>query len=436
MNAFRLPSRIPHARGLCCLAITVATLAPLSSAQIQVSYGFGSQRYAVATAGTFPGGFAVAPNGNLVLFDGAAIVERDRRGGFVRTVYSAAPTFGSFLRFSPDGTKLYFGESGAGNLLELAWPSGSARNLSNIDFNYDIAFDAQGVPYVSANPGFAGQVIFRVDPVTGALDRIAALPGASGPIVFGAGDALYAMIVPGTFPPPPGAFSVVRYSAAQIQSAIGAGELGAAQATAVLTGLNGGSNLAIDGEARLLLTTGNALLAFADGGAPETLVSAGPNDYLGGFAFEFGTSPFFRPLGDPSGGTAILTSTDFASTYDAVEITPSRARFGISAPNPVPPGPLSILLAGARPHAPLILWIAQQRLAPELPIFTPRPFLLGCDPTTLLVALPAQANNVGDVFFQFQVPAGASGYSSIWQGLYFDALGAYASSEPIEIVLQ
>ncbi|MBK9383882.1 MAG: hypothetical protein IPN34_03515 [Planctomycetes bacterium] len=436
MNDFHPHSRPSFALRASGLVLAAALCASESDAQLRVSYGFGSNRYSVASPGTSPGGFALAPNGNLVLFDGTAIVERDRLGGFVRTLYSAAPTFGSFLRFSPDGSKLYFGESGAGNVLELAWPAGTSRLLANIDFNYDIGFDTQGVPYVTANPGFAGQVIFRVDPITGALDRIAALPGASGPIAFGAHGELYAMIVPGVFPPPAGAFSVVRYSAAQLQSAIGAGELGAAQTSPVLTGLDGGSSLALDGEARLLLTTGAALLAFADGGVPETLVSAGPGDYLGAFAFERGSTPFFRPLGDPSGGTVILTTTDFSTTYDAVEIAPSRARFGISAPNPVPPGPLSILLAGGRPHAPLILWIAQQRLSPELAIYTPRPFLLGCDPATLLVALPAQSNNVGDIVLQLEVPPGASGFASTWQGIYFDAQGPYASSEPFEILLQ
>jgi hypothetical protein len=61
---------------------------------------------------------------------------------------------------------------------------------------------------------------------------------------------------------------------------------------------------------------------------------------------------------------------------------------------------------------------------------------LGCDPRTLLVALPLQANGVGDVVLQLEVPPGASGFASTWQGIYFDAQGPYASSELLEIVLQ
>lgn len=422
---------------LACGALVLAVLFdPSVSAQVGGEPGFATRRYNVAPPGTFPGGFALAPNGNLVLYDGSAIVERDRQGGFVRTVYSAAPTFGSFLRFAPDGASLYFGESGAGNVFRLAWPSGSAAVAANIDFNYDAAFDAQGVAYVSANPGFAGQVIFRLDPQNGIPDRIAALPGASGPIVFGASGELYAMIVPGVFPPPAGAFSIVRFDAAQVASAIGSGELGAAQAAVVHAGLDGGSSLALDGEGRLLLTTGTELLAIEIGGASERLAGAGSGDYLGAFAFELGSSPFYRPYGAASGGTAVLSTTDFATTYDVVELIPARSQLAASALNPLPPGPLVLTLSGAAPQAPVLLLVAGRPALPELAVGSPRPFLLGVDPAALLVLLPLVTGVQGDLALPLIAPAGAAGFASTWQAVLFDPQGPYASSAALELVMR
>jgi hypothetical protein len=422
---------------LTCGALIVASLvSSTASAQIAVEPGFDARRYNVAPAGTVPGGFALAPNGNLVLYDGSAIVERDRQGGFVRTVYSAAPTFGSFLRFAPDGSSLYFGESGAGNVYRLAWPSGSAAVAANVDFNYDAAFDAQGVAFVSANPGFAGQVIYRLDPQTGTPDRIAALPGASGPIVFGAGGELYAMIVPGVFPPPAGAYSLVRFDAAQVASAIGSGELGAAQATVVHGGLDGGSSLALDGEGRLLLTTGTELLALEIGGGSERLASAGSSDYLGAFAFERGTTPFCRAYGAASGGTVVLTTTDFATTYDVLELAPARPLLAASAPNPLPPGSLVLTLSGAAPHAPVLLLVAAQPAQPELAVLLSRPFLLGIDPAALLLVLPLATTGQGDLALPLIAPSGASGFASTWQAVLFEPQGPYASSAALELVMQ
>lgn len=431
------PAKLSFRTVLAGSALSAVLCASSAVAQVTVEDGFTTQRVPVAAAGVFPGGFEVAPNGHLVLYDGTAIIELDRQGAFVRTVYSAAPTFGSFLRFSSNGTKLYFGESGAGNVYELAWPAGTSRLLGNVDFNYDCALDLQDAPFVSANPGFAGHQILRLDPVSGVSDRIASLPGASGPIAFDALGNLYAMIVPASFPPPPGSFSVIRFSAAQVQSAIGASELNVAQATTVLAGLDGGANFAFDGAGQLLMTTGSSLLAVdPTSGIAETLVQAGPSDYLGAFAFERGTTPFFRPYGAASGGSLILTSTDFFSFYDAIELTPARPALSLNVPNPVPAGPVVMILAGTAPHAPILLCVGLQSTTPEYGLFFQRPFLLGVDLASLIVLAPFVANAQGDLALSFQVPSGANGFASTWQGVVLDPQGPYASSAPLLITLQ
>jgi len=129
--------------GLPVLALVLsAALAPPIPAQVPEP-GFSSSSYTLAPGGAFVGGLESLANGNLVVYDGAAVVEIARAdGSFVRTIFTppGAP-FGAFLRLAPDLNRLYFGESSSGYVWELDLAGGTANIVASLVFPYDLVFD-------------------------------------------------------------------------------------------------------------------------------------------------------------------------------------------------------------------------------------------------------------------------------------------------------
>jgi len=116
------------------------------------------------------------------------------------------------------------------------------RLLAQLAFNYDLDFGPSGELYVSANPGFAGNRIERIDPAQGTRETVVQLAGASGPVAVDDAGNVYTVDVPASFPPPPGSYSVLRYTAAQIAFAASSGTpLTANEARIVRAGLDGGA---------------------------------------------------------------------------------------------------------------------------------------------------------------------------------------------------
>lgn len=103
--------------------------------------------------------------------------------------YGAAK-YGAFVRLN--GGKLFFGEStGAmGTLRVHDLQLGTTATLAPIQNNYDLAFGA-GVGWLSANPGYAGNKIFRLDLSNGETTEVLNSSDYSGPVAVDAGGRLY-----------------------------------------------------------------------------------------------------------------------------------------------------------------------------------------------------------------------------------------------------
>ncbi len=101
---------------------------------------------------------------------------------------------GSFVKVS--GSTVYFGESDLGSIhsISISGSAASHQSIGNIENHYDLAVNGSDL-FVSANPGYAGNKVFRLV-LSGAgalqqLDTIIDTGGDnSGPITFDAGGNL------------------------------------------------------------------------------------------------------------------------------------------------------------------------------------------------------------------------------------------------------
>ena len=115
--------------------------------------------------------------------------------------------FGSFVK--EFGGKLYFGESSVGTLRTFDLGTNAVSTLATVGGVYDIDFSG-GFGWLSANPGFAGNQLFKLDLTTGVAASILTSTDFSGPIAFGGTTLYYGST---SFATNPG---IYRYNAAEI----------------------------------------------------------------------------------------------------------------------------------------------------------------------------------------------------------------------------
>ncbi|MEO6738909.1 MAG: PEP-CTERM sorting domain-containing protein [Chthoniobacteraceae bacterium] len=101
--------------------------------------------------------------------------------------YGAAK-FGSFVRLQAG--KLYFGESTNGTIRVRDLSLGTTSLLATIANNYDLDFGG-GVGWLSANPGFVGNRLFKLDLSTGATTQVLNSSDFSGPVAVDSSGRLY-----------------------------------------------------------------------------------------------------------------------------------------------------------------------------------------------------------------------------------------------------
>ena len=99
-----------------------------------------------------------------------------------------APKFGSFVRLNAG--KLYFGESSSGTIRVHDLGLGTTSPLATVLGNYDLDFGG-GAGWLSANPGFAGNKIFKLDLSSGATTQVLGSGDYSGPVAVDAAGQLY-----------------------------------------------------------------------------------------------------------------------------------------------------------------------------------------------------------------------------------------------------
>ena len=95
--------------------------------------------------------------------------------------------YGSFVK--EFGGKLYFAESSASSLRTYDLATNAVTTLATLGGAYDIDFSG-GFGWVSANPGYAGNQIFKLDLTSGVTTSVLTSTDYSGPLAFG-GTLLY-----------------------------------------------------------------------------------------------------------------------------------------------------------------------------------------------------------------------------------------------------
>lgn len=118
------------------------------------------------------------------------LVRRSALDGYMTPTVLFDYTTGAYGSFVKEfGGKLYFAESSVGTLRTFDLGTSAVATLATVEGAYDIDFSG-GFGWLSANPGYAGNKIMKLDLTTGVTTTVLTSSDYSGPIVFG-GTSLY-----------------------------------------------------------------------------------------------------------------------------------------------------------------------------------------------------------------------------------------------------
>jgi hypothetical protein len=318
--------------------------------------GWGQDFIRVLTAQTAFASHDTLANGDRIVYDGSTLWREQDDGTVTQILGSTtANFFATFVEVDPAETFVVFGESSTGGIyrVPLASPGGMLFPIAALNFNYDLAFEAGGNSALvsAATCGFGcGNEIHRLDLSTGATTLVAGVTGPSGPLAFSAAGDLYYAVQSDTFPTPPGAVSLVRWSAAQVAS--GPYPLTLARANLFTPGLDGGSSLAFDPQ------YGHLFLGESNFGATSRVIEI---DRFGAVVGEVASSPdfmgkveVFDAPGDgvlgafqPAGARLQYRTTEFNQvTSQIVRVSPRRPELSAVQNGD---GTMTVSLSGATP---------------------------------------------------------------------------------------
>lgn len=301
--------------------------------------------------------YATLSNGDRIVFDGTN-VDRYAADGthLVHLGTLSAPVFASLVVLAPDESFALVGESSNGLLYTVDLGNGGFLPAGDLDFNYDAVFEDATHAIVSASScvfcGFSD--IYRLDVTTGNATLLATVSGPSGPLALASDGTLYYGRQPTVFPPPPGSFDVVTYTAAQLASGVVLGDLDAQR---FASALDGASSMEFDPVYGHLLVsetpfTGNARVSAFDrhGARFGTVVeSTGAISNLELFA---GAGSASFQAYQPENVTLLYRSTDYtAFTSTIASIVPQRPIANLSGPGTTGPGRVTFTVTGAVPGA-------------------------------------------------------------------------------------
>ncbi|MFH1037778.1 MAG: hypothetical protein V1789_03800 [PVC group bacterium] len=251
-------------------------------------------------------------NGTVYLFAEDRYILRKEEGATLTVLHDYGySVFGSFIKLW--GETLYCGESLTGTVTSIPVGGGSPIELFTLSNNYDCDFNSQSVMFLSANPSWAGNLIYAWWEGMTEPELLANVGGNSGPIAVDSSDNLYYGRATAY---PPGPEDIVYYTAAQIEDALTTGiPLTPAVWTVYAPGAEAPVAIAFD-RATPVQNLISASTAFG------TLRRISPADtgLLG--AGTFPGSPRFTGRGAlraflPDGGSLIVNCTDFLDSFDS-----------------------------------------------------------------------------------------------------------------------
>jgi hypothetical protein len=418
--------------------VAQATLLPLLSSLAlgQVTAEPGVQTAAILDVGDRA--YATLTDGGYVSFDGLSFERYDAAGSLIQTYGSLSSyAFPSFVEVTPDEAFAYVGESSNGDLYTVDLGAGTVGHLSNLAFNFDLAFDTSpGFAYVSAAlGGFGlGNDILRLDLTTGQWLQVAHVSGPSGPLaVNGAGDLYYVTAYEGvSWPPPLEDEDLLLWTDAQLD----AGQvLSEADASYLTDALDGGGDLEFDqvsGDLYLAHTNfqglANEVLRISATGAVQDSLGASFT-HISNLELSLDDGAAVLAPFQPAGARLHLNNVDFGGTIrDRVTLAPRRSTTTFQGPTNGQPGQASVTILDGVPNGFVSLMLARssflrgQEVVVDLGWGVPAFFMV--DPSEVwrrTTQLPLDA--AGSLTLTYQQPAGWTG-TMTFQALLFDGSGA------------
>ena len=329
---------------LCSVALLAIT-STLSSQSIREGY---SSAVTSLPSGT---GQTLVTEMGAVYFTGTDLVIRNSTSTRKLLTFSKS-VFGSFtIRVAKDA--LLFGESSNGGIWLVPTGTGTPKLLNTLKFNYSATLYDDKWAIVSAKTGgFAAKNndVVAINLATGALDPIAIMPGASGPVVMDPFGNLYYANSIASFPSPRGKVNIYRFGAAKVAGAFGTTTLGATDAATVFTGLDAAGSIAIDDDHDIFITDwmNSTIVEISDvqTASPQQRefasyshanVTAASLQFVPGDHRGFGVQEFeaFQPTG---GGTMWILENAFAGVSQLRLVASRRPTTSIDTTNPVPVG--------------------------------------------------------------------------------------------------
>jgi hypothetical protein len=369
---------------------------------------------------------ATLSDGDLLAFDGVTLDRFDEAGVFEATLTTFSPAvWTGFLAVHPDEEYALVGESSNGVIYRIDLALGGKQALATLAYNFDADFeDLEHALISAATCGFGcGNEIHRLDTVSGVTTLVATVAGSSGPVALSPTGDLYYGTVSDAFPPPTGASSILRWSAAQLTGNPVVDEL---DAVVIGAGFEAASSLLLDPtDERLYLAEndyGSGLNRIREVNGPAAsaplLLEGTPGNWITNLEFFPGDGvALFRPYQPDRGGRLLYNSTEFVTSWERNELLPRRPHLTLSGPGTTGIGDIDLALHAAVPGGLAWLYYGPSTLF---------------DPAELAIWLPAQGFSafvgldlatIGSAAAPFSLDGDGEGVKTIWHdGTLFGAI--------------
>ncbi len=284
------------------------------------------------------GGLEFSPGGDPIVYENGEI--RLHRGDSVTVLAEFdPPVFGSFLRMAPGGEAVLFGESSESLVHSVPLAGGAPAVADSIPFNFDLAFapatageGIAGRGFVSAleEDGTNAIVLLDDDPTSRNDEIVTGMPTFSGPVTFDDAGNLYYVTAGADFFEVSGGTEfgqrMVRFSPAQLASAIGGAQLAFDDAEVVARNLDASFNMAFDGRAILVSTLAGAIerIDVLGGFEVTRFATLGIDDgpaTASALALHRSDRPF-EPRAGRKGGALLVAYGNFVDVSNVALITP------------------------------------------------------------------------------------------------------------------
>jgi len=305
-------------------------------------------------------------SGERIEFDGTTVERVAEDGTWLATLATFNPAFSfpSFVLLDASEATALVGESDFGGLYRVDLVGGGATFVADVDLNYDAVFEDADHVLVSASPCFnCGSTIERVQLSTGQVTNVATLSGASGPLALSATGDLYYGLQPVNIFAPPGSWSVIRYTAAQLQLGL---PLLEADAALFAGGLDSSASMVFDP------VYGHLIVAESPFSGPTRIVAFDRNGQrysdvvtstlsLSKLELRTGLGYGSFQAYQPAGVELAYRSTDWGAGTSVVRrVQPVRPIGSLSGPGVSGPGPVTFTVTGAAPNSTFLFIIGRQ----------------------------------------------------------------------------